>query len=59
MTFGEVASRIGTGAAPRIRATVCSLVIGLPRLTGWTNVAAELRHRARHDQTTSNLVVTT
>lgn len=59
VTFGEDASRIRTRAAPRVMATLRSLVIGLLRLNGWTNIAAGLRHHARHDQATADLVLTT
>lgn len=58
VTFRQDASRIRTGAAPRVMATLRSLVIGLLRLTGWTTIAAGLRHHARHDQATSDFVLT-
>ncbi len=58
VTFGEDASRIRAGVAPRVMATLRSLVIGLLRLAGWTNIAAGLRHHARHDQPAANLVLT-
>jgi predicted transposase YbfD/YdcC len=48
VTFGEDASRIRTGAAPRVMASLRGLVIGLLRLAGWDNIAAALRHHA-HD----------
>ncbi|KJK54848.1 ISAs1 family transposase, partial [Saccharothrix sp. ST-888] len=40
VTFGEDASRVRTGTAPRAMATLRNLAIGLIRLTGWTNIAA-------------------
>lgn len=58
VTFAEDASRIRTGHAPRVMATLRSLVIALLRLNGWTNIAAALRHHTRHDQTTTNLLLT-
>lgn len=58
VTLGEDTSRIRTGAAPRVMATLRSLVIGLLRLAGWTNIAAALRHHARHDQPAADLVLT-
>lgn len=58
VTFGEDASRIRRGTAPRVMATLRSLVIGLLRLTGWTNIAAGLRHHAQHAHTARDLILT-
>lgn len=48
VTFGEDHSQIRTGRAPQVMATCRNLVISLARLDGWTNIAAALRHYARH-----------
>jgi predicted transposase YbfD/YdcC len=48
MTFGEDASRIRTGAAPQVMATLRNLAISLHRLAGATNLAAALRHHGRN-----------
>jgi predicted transposase YbfD/YdcC len=50
MTFGEDASRIRTGAAPQVMATLRNLAISLHRLAGATNLAAALRHHGRNAQ---------
>ncbi|MHC6215240.1 ISAs1 family transposase [Rhodococcus ruber] len=47
-TFGEDLSQVRTGQAPGIMATCRNLAIGLLRLAGWDNIAAGLRHHARH-----------
>jgi hypothetical protein len=47
VTYGEDASRVRTGAAPRAMATLRNLAIGALRLTGHTHIAAGLRHHAR------------
>jgi hypothetical protein len=47
VTFGEDLSRIRTGAAPQVMATLRNLVISLHRLAGATNIAKALRHHAR------------
>ncbi|MFF0034318.1 hypothetical protein ACFYS7_40670 [Streptomyces avermitilis] len=47
MTFGEDASQVRTAGAPRAMASLPNLAIGALRLTGWNNIAAGLRHRAR------------
>ena len=46
VTFDEDKSRIRTGAAPQVMATLRNLVISLLRLAGWTNIAHALRHHA-------------
>ena len=48
MTFSEDASRIRTGAAPQVMATLRNLAISLHRLAGATNLAAALRHHGRN-----------
>ena len=47
VTYGEDASRVRTGTAPRAMAALRNLAIGALRLTGRTNIAAGLRHHAR------------
>ena len=47
VTFGEDLSRIRTGAAPQVMATLRNLVISLHRLAGATNIAKALRYHAR------------
>ncbi|WP_406190421.1 ISAs1 family transposase [Streptomyces sp. NBC_01017] len=44
VTFGEDASRIRTGSAPRAMATLRNLAIGLIRQAGWTNIATAADH---------------
>jgi predicted transposase YbfD/YdcC len=46
VTLGEDASRVRTGNAPRVMATLRNLVISLLRLAGITNIAAALRYNA-------------
>lgn len=47
VTFAEDLSRIRTGAAPQVMASLRNLVISLHRLAGAANIAAALRHHAR------------
>lgn len=58
VTFGEDHSQVRTGRAPQVMATCRNLVISLARLDGWTNIAAALRHYARHPHRAINLVLT-
>ncbi|WP_328351756.1 ISAs1 family transposase [Streptomyces sp. NBC_00445] len=44
VTFAEDASRIRTGTAPRVMATLRNLAIGLMRQAGWANLAAATDH---------------
>jgi predicted transposase YbfD/YdcC len=46
VTYGEDASQVRTGHAPRVMATFRNLAISLLRLDGITNIAAALRHHA-------------
>jgi predicted transposase YbfD/YdcC len=46
VTYGEDASRVRTGNAPRVMASFRDLAISLPRLAGHTNIAAGLRATA-------------
>lgn len=47
VTFGEDASRVRTGSAPRAMASLRNLAIGALRLSGWDNIAEGLRHHGR------------
>jgi predicted transposase YbfD/YdcC len=59
VTYGEDASRIRTGTAPRAMATLRNLAIGLMRQAGWTNIAAAADHyRSRPQHATAMLRVT-
>lgn len=58
VTFAEDASQVRTGQAPRVMATCRNLVIGMLRITGWDNIAAGLRHHARHPDHALKLVLT-
>ncbi|GAA4384001.1 ISAs1 family transposase [Actinomadura verrucosospora] len=44
VTFAEDASRVRTGTAPRVMASVRNLVIALQQAIGWTNHAAACDH---------------
>ncbi|MFD7057528.1 ISAs1 family transposase [Streptomyces mirabilis] len=60
VTFGEDASRVRTGTAPRPMATLRNLAIGLMRQAGWTNIAAATDHyRSRPQHATAMLRLTT
>lgn len=48
VTFGEDLSQVRTGQAPRVMATCRNVAISMLRITGWDNIAAGLRHHARH-----------
>lgn len=51
VTYAEDASRVRTGTAPRVMATLRNTVIGLIRLAGHLNVAAATRYYAHnHDE---------
>jgi predicted transposase YbfD/YdcC len=58
VTFAEDASQVRTGQAPRVMATCRNLAIGILRITGWDNIAAGLRHHARHPDHALKLVLT-
>ncbi|MFE9643146.1 hypothetical protein ACFYO0_03095 [Streptomyces sp. NPDC006365] len=47
VTFGEDASRVRTGNAPRAMASLRNLAIGALRLAGRDNIAEGLRHHGR------------
>ncbi|MFC7648679.1 ISAs1 family transposase [Streptosporangium lutulentum] len=48
VTYREDASRVRTGTAPRVMASLRNLAIGLARLIGWTNIAAATDHYRSH-----------
>ena len=50
VTFGEDASRVRSGSAPRVMATLRNVSISLLRLHGVTNIAAALRYNAGNNQ---------
>ena len=47
VTYREDASRVHTGNAPRVVATLRNTAVSLLRISGVTNIAAALRHNAR------------
>jgi predicted transposase YbfD/YdcC len=47
VTYGEDASRVRTGNAPRAMASLRNLTIGALRADGWTNIASGLRWASR------------
>lgn len=47
VTFGEDASRVRTGSAPRAMASLRNLAIGTLRMTGCGNIAEGLRRHGR------------
>jgi hypothetical protein len=48
VTFGEDGSQVRTVQAPRVMATCRNLAISILRIDGLNNIAAGLRHQARH-----------
>jgi predicted transposase YbfD/YdcC len=50
VTYREDASRVHTGNAPRVVATLRNTSISLLRISGITNIAAALRHNARKNR---------
>jgi len=58
VTFAEDGSQVRTGQAPRVMATCRNLAIGMLRITGWDNIAAGLRHHARHPDHALKLILT-
>ncbi len=58
VTFDEDRSQVRIGNAPRVMATLRNTTIGLLRLTGWTNIAAGLRHHARDQDHPVKLLLT-
>lgn len=58
VTFDEDASQVRTGQAPRVMASCRNFAIGILRIAGWENIAAGLRHHARHPDHALTLVLT-
>jgi predicted transposase YbfD/YdcC len=58
VTFDEDRSQVRTGQAPRVMATCRNLAISILRIDGWDNIAAGLRHHARHPDHALTLVLT-
>jgi predicted transposase YbfD/YdcC len=58
VTFDEDRSQVRTGNAPHVMASLRNIAIGLLRLTGWTNIAAGLRHHARNPPETIKCLLT-
>lgn len=58
VTWDEDRSQVRTGNAPQVMATLRNTAISLLRLTGWTNIAAGLRHHARDPAHTLKTVLT-
>lgn len=58
VTLGEDGSQVRTGQTPRVMATCRNLAISLLRIDGWKNIAAGLRHHARHPNHALTLVLT-
>src|SRR5574337_779521 len=58
VTFGKDGSQAGSGQAPRIMATCRNTAISILRIDGWENIAAGLRHHARHPDHALALVLT-
>lgn len=56
VTFTEDASRVRTGAAPQVMASLRNLAISLHRLAGATNIARALRHHSRDPRRTLQLI---
>lgn len=50
VVYAEDASRVRTGNAPRVMASLRNVAISLLRASGVTNIAAALRHNARKDR---------
>ena len=58
VTFDEDRSQVRTGNAPRVMASLRNTAISLLRLNGWDNIAAALRHHARHPDAPLELLLT-
>ena len=58
VTFGEDGSQVRTGQAPRVMATCRNVAISMLRIAGWDNIAAGLRHHARHPDHALAMVLT-
>lgn len=58
VTYDEDRSQTRTGNAPHVMASIRNTAISLLRLAGWTNIAAALRHHARHPDQAVNMLLT-
>lgn len=58
VTFGEDASRVRTGDAPHVMASLRNIGLNLLRIHGVVNIAAELRTRYRFPDQTIKIVLT-
>jgi predicted transposase YbfD/YdcC len=56
VTYTEDASRVRTGQAPRVMASLRSLAISLLKLVGWTNISAANQHMAAHHRDALSLL---
>lgn len=56
VTYGEDASQVRTGHAPRVMASLRNLAISVLRQAGQTNIAKALRHNARNTHRTLKLL---
>jgi len=56
VTYAEDASRVHTGSAPRVMATLRSLAISLLKMVGWTNIPAANQHMAAHHRDALSLL---
>jgi hypothetical protein len=52
----EDASKVRSGSAPRVLATLRNLAIGVLRLAGVTNIAQALRHLSRRPELALSLL---
>ncbi|MEI2776211.1 MAG: ISAs1 family transposase [Tetrasphaera sp.] len=59
VAYNEDASRIRTGNAPRVMATLRTIAIGLHRLAGTTNITTALRHHNRRPDKVITLLTCT
>lgn len=59
VAFAEDASRIRTGNAPHVMATLRNIAISLLRLAGTTNITAALRHHNRRPDKIITLLTST
>lgn len=59
VAYGEDASRVRTGHAPRIMATLRNTAISLFRLTGATNITGATRHHDRRPDKIITLLTST
>ncbi|MFY2860299.1 ISAs1 family transposase [Mycobacterium sp. THU-M104] len=48
VTFDEDGSQVRIGQAPRVTTACRNFAISILRIDGWDNIAARLRHHARH-----------